>query len=81
MITLAWNHGPSSIRAETFAWLTHDRRISHKAMIQLENSVSLPNTEPKPTPSVLKNRETEVQFSSGVGFGLGFRWNHTFSLL
>ena len=28
-----------------------------------------PNTEPKPTPSVLKNWETEVWFSSGVGFG------------
>ena len=28
-----------------------------------------PNTEPKLTPSVLKNWETEVQFSSGVGFG------------
>ena len=30
-----------------------------------------PNTEPKPTPSVLKNWETEVRFSSGFGLGLG----------
>ena len=48
---------------------------------ELHINTERPNTKLKPTPSVLKNWETEVRFSSGGGFGLGFQWNRTFSLL